>query len=163
MAPPTEDQLTKVSTEAATNFVRTFYPALQSNRDSISSFYSETPAKILFNGNTVADGKAVQDIFTNQMPVSYYEVQSFDCQIINRSYPTPTPTGPKQPDQRTVKDMSILVVVSGSVRYGDRDPAKPQRGFSETFVLVPNATGGDHGKGRRSEYLIEDQNFRLVV
>ena len=143
--------------------MQSFYPALQSNRGAISSYYSETPTKILFNGNPVADGKAVQDIFTNQMPASHYEVQSFDCQIINQSYPTPTPTGPKDPSQITIKDMSILVVVSGHVRFGDRD--QPQRGFSETFVLVPNPSSGtgDRGKVRRFDHLIENQNFRLVV
>lgn len=119
-----------------------------------------TPSTILFNGNTVADGAAVQDIFVNQMPAAHYEVQSFDCQIINRAYPTATPAGAKPSTQMGVKDMSILVIVSGHVRYGEgRD--QPQRGFSETFVLVPNPSS-DRGK-RRKDWLIQSQNFRLVV
>jgi NTF2-related export protein 1/2 len=96
------------------------------------------------------------------MPPTHYEVQSFDCQIINQTYPTPTATGLKLPNETTIKDMSILVIVSGFVRFGEaRD--LPQRGFSETFVLVPNPTAdGPKGK-RRREWLIQTQNFRLVV
>lgn len=112
----------------------------------------------MFNGNPVADGNAVQEIFVSQMPPTHYEVQSFDCQIINKQYPTAT-IG-RQIDPR--KDISILVVVSGYVRFGEsRD--LPQRGFSETFVLVPNPSS-EGGKGkRRRDWLIQTQNFRLVV
>ncbi|KAL2007009.1 hypothetical protein VTN00DRAFT_8447 [Thermoascus crustaceus] len=163
MAAAGDDTLTKVSTDAATDFVQSFYPALQSNRGSIATFYSPAVSTILFNGNVVADGAAVQDIFVNQMPPAHYEVQSFDCQIINKNYPTPTATGVKRPSQTTVKDMSLLVMVSGYVRFGEsRD--LPQRGFSETFVLVPNPAADQHAKGKgRKEWLIQSQNFRLVV
>ncbi|PWY86113.1 NTF2-like protein [Aspergillus heteromorphus CBS 117.55] len=162
MAPPTEDNLTKVSTDAATEFVQSFYPALENNRSSIASFYNQPTAMILFNGNAVTDGAAVQEIFVNQMSPTHYEVQSFDCQIINQGYPTPTSTGTKLPTETTLKDMSILVLVSGYVRFGEsRD--LPQRGFSETILLVPNPTT-DLPKGRRrKEWLIQTQNFRLVV
>ncbi|OJZ87257.1 hypothetical protein ASPFODRAFT_206114 [Aspergillus luchuensis CBS 106.47] len=162
MAPPSEDTLTKVSTDAATDFVQSFYPALENTRSTIASFYSQPTAMILFNGNAVADGAAVQEIFVNQMSPTHYEVQSVDCQIINKAYPTPTSTGVKLPTETTVKDMSILVVVSGYVRFGEsRD--LPQRGFSETFVLVPNPSAdGPKGK-RKREWLIQTQNFRLVV
>ncbi|OJJ02358.1 hypothetical protein ASPVEDRAFT_53061 [Aspergillus versicolor CBS 583.65] len=158
MAPPSDDVYTKISTEAATEFVQSYYPALQSNRAIIASFYGAPPCTIVFNGNTVADGNAVQEIFVNQMPPAHYEVQSFDCQIINKQYPT-NATG-RQPDPR--KDISILVIVTGYVRYGEsRD--LPQRGFSETFVLAPNpSTDGPKGK-RRRDWLIQTQNFRLVV
>ncbi|KKK13931.1 nuclear transport factor 2 domain protein [Aspergillus ochraceoroseus] len=140
-----------------------FYPALQSNRAVIASFYSTPTSTILFNGNAVADGNAVQDIFVNQMPPTHYEVQSFDCQIINKSYPTPTPSGVKLPNQITTKDISILVIVSGFVRFGEsRD--LPQRGFSETFVLVPySSADGPKGKRKQRDWLIQTQNFRLVV
>ncbi|KAL4810949.1 hypothetical protein BDV18DRAFT_128309 [Aspergillus unguis] len=154
----TDDVYAKVSTEAATEFVQSFYPALDSNRAKIASFYNTPPSTIVFNGNAVADGPAVQDIFVNQMTPTHYEVQSFDCQVINKQYPTPV--NGRQLDPR--KDISILVIVSGYVRFGEsRD--LPQRGFSETFVLVPNPTN-EGGKGKRSrEWLIQTQNFRLVV
>ncbi|KAL2815598.1 hypothetical protein BDW59DRAFT_176105 [Aspergillus cavernicola] len=157
MAPPGEDVYAKISTEAATDFVQSFYPALQSNRAVIASFYSTPPSTILFNGNSVADGNAVQDIFVNQMPPAHYEVQSVDCQIINKQYPTATTGRPLDPR----KDISILVIVSGFVRYGEsRD--LPQRGFSETFVLVPNPSSEPKGK-RKRDWLVQTQNFRLVV
>lgn len=103
----------------------------------------------------MADGKAVQDIFMNQMPPTHYEVQSYDCQIINPAYPTPA-TGGKPGNKPAVKNMSILVIVSGYVRFGETKDL-PQRGFSETFVLEPNPAKS--GK----EWLIQSQNFRLVV
>jgi NTF2-related export protein 1/2 len=124
------------------------------------------PSTILFNGNVVADGAAVQEIFVKQMPPARFEVQSFDCQVINRDYPTATAAGLKPPTQKTVKDMSLLVTVSGYVQFGaSRDT--PQRGFSETFVLVPNSAAGPAGAGAKGkgkkEWLIQTQNFRLVV
>lgn len=63
------------------------------------------------------------------------------------------------------KTMSILVLISGNVRFGEsRD--LPQRGFSETVVLIPNPAvdQGVRRAGRgRKDWLIESQNFRLVV
>ena len=145
---------------AATEFVHSFYPALQSNRASIASYYSQPTSTILFNGNAVADGAAVQEIFMNQMPPTHYEVQSFDCQIINPSYPTAaaTPTAPGgRSDKAMAKNMSVLIIVSGYVRFGATKDL-PQRGFSETFVLIPNPT-----KSGGKEFLVQSQNFRLVV
>lgn len=97
------------------------------------------------------------------MPPTHYEMQSVDCQIINKSFPTATATGVKPASQRAVKDMSLLVIVSGYVRFGESQDL-PQRGFSETFILAPNpaADQGPKGKGKR-EWAIQSQNFRLVV
>ena len=160
MSAPTKDTLTKVSTDgellvfslllppsplalansltAATEFVQSFYPALESSRESISTFYAPTISTILFNGNAVADGSSVQDIFVNKMPLAHYEVQSFDCQIINPSYPTATGVPTDSPT--AVRNMSLLVTVSGYVKFGDHRETRdlPNRGFSETFILVPN-------------------------
>lgn len=156
-----EDILTKVSTDAATEFVQSYYSALQANRAAIATFYSPTATTILFNGNPVNGGSAVQNIFVSQMPAAHYEVQSFDCQVINQHYPVSTTSDTKHPS-RAAKNMSIVVVVSGFVKFGEgRDI--PQRGFSETFTLVPNPAA-DAGKGKaRKDWLIATQNFRLVV
>ncbi|KAK2766725.1 hypothetical protein FQN54_006039 [Arachnomyces sp. PD_36] len=176
-----EDVLTKISTDAATDFVQSFYLALQTARGTIASFYSPTPAKILFNGNIVQDGSAVQEIFVNQMPAAHYEVQSFDCQVLNQNYPPQgsgannnnpdaaavPPQGPstKGGEAAAMKNMSILVLVSGNVRYGEsRD--LPHRGFSESVVLAPNPAveQGVRRAGRgKKDWLIQSQNFRLVV
>ena len=106
------------------------------------------------------------------MPNARYDVQSYDCQIINSNYipPGATPTAPNTARQAAVaaaKKMTLLVLVSGSVRFGDatesRDPTA-ERGFSETFVLVPNQQyePGSRGKTKK-QFLIQSQNFRLVV
>lgn len=110
------------------------------------------------------------------MPAAHYEVQSFDCQVLNPNYPAETsanaapPQGPSTKgggaqQAATAKNMSILVLISGNVRFGEsRD--LPPRGFSETVVLVPNQTADQGvrkaGKGRK-DWLIQSQNFRLVV
>jgi NTF2-related export protein 1/2 len=62
--------------------------------------------------------------------------------------------------------MSILVSVSGYVRYGEGKDL-PMRGFSENFVLVPGEDADkrkmrDRGKGGR-EWVIQSQNFRITV
>lgn len=121
----------------------------------IASFYSATPTNILFNGNVIADGPAVEDIFTNQLPTTRHDIQSVDCQIINKSYPTTTPGTTAR---ENAKNISLLVTVSGSVQYGGKD--SPQHGFSEIFVLIPNTEGKEKN---RKDWLIQSQNFRLVV
>ncbi|EDN07735.1 conserved hypothetical protein [Histoplasma mississippiense (nom. inval.)] len=171
----------KISIEA---FVQSFYPALQSARDTIASFYAPTPvlSKLLFNGNIVADGPSVQEIFTNQMPPTRYDIQSYDCQIINTNYPALPASSSLSSASSAVtaasaaRNMSILVLVNGSVRFEvEVEPGdSTNRRFSETFVLVPNAqaaaaaaaaaAAGEAPKGREQEkrWLIQSQNFRLV-
>ncbi|PGH15664.1 hypothetical protein AJ79_02258 [Helicocarpus griseus UAMH5409] len=170
MAQVSDDTLAKTSIDAATEFVQSFYTALQSGRSTIGSFYAPTPtiSKILFNGNVVADGPSVQEIFTNQMPAAHYEVQSYDCQIINLNYPGPAAAaeaaGKPLTGMAAARNMSLLVTVSGSVRFGEeREPGDlSNRGFSETFVLVPSGETGLKGRGKK-HWLIQSQNFRLVV
>lgn len=105
----------------------------------------------------------------NQMPATRYEVQTYDCQIINPDFPTPTTSTRPSRTNAPAKNMSLLLIVSGYVRYGEeRDsPDSPNRGFSETFVLIPNSQmdgnmAGPRGKSRK-QWLIQSQNFRLVV
>ncbi|OKL64694.1 hypothetical protein UA08_00151 [Talaromyces atroroseus] len=155
MATPKEDDYTKASTEGALDFVQLYHSALSSNKRSIASFYSATPTNILFNGNVIADGPAVEDIFTKQLPTAHHEIQSVDCQIINKTYPTTTPGTSVRAN---AKNISMLVAVSGSVKYGDKD--SPLHGFSETFVLIPNTESKEKN---RKDWVIQSQNFRLVA
>lgn len=66
------------------------------------------------------------------------------------------------------KKMSILLMVSGSVRYSkhgeDGENRGENRAFTETFVLVPNweAQSPKAPKGLK-RWLIQSQNFRLVL
>ncbi|KUL86080.1 hypothetical protein ZTR_07705 [Talaromyces verruculosus] len=150
MATPKDDMLTKVSTEGATDFVQLYHSALSSNKSSIASFYSSAITNILFNGNVIADGAAVEDIFTNQLPTTRHDIQSVDCQIINKAYPT---TKPGNTARENAKNISMLVTVSGSVQYGGKDSA--QHGFSETFVLIPNTESKEKN---RKDWLIQTQS-----
>ena len=95
------------------------------------------------------------------MPPMKYEIQSYDCQVLNPNY---VAAGTAATDGADGKNMTILVAVSGFVKVG---PLKESeiRGFSETFILVPNAeklaTKGQRKPAK--EWLIQSQNFRFVV
>lgn len=62
------------------------------------------------------------------------------------------------------KKMSIMVMVSGSVKYYKDGAEGETRGFTEAFMLVPNleAQGPKAPRGTR-KWLIQSQQFRLVV
>jgi NTF2-related export protein 1/2 len=139
----------------ASDFVQLYHSALSSNKKSIASFYSATPTNILFNGNVIADGPAVEEIFTTQLPTTRHEILSLDCHVINKSYPTTTPGTSVRAN---AKNISMLVAVSGSVQYGGKD--SPLHGFSETFVLIPNT---ENKEKNRKDWVIQSQNFRLVA
>ncbi|KAI9814914.1 MAG: hypothetical protein M1832_005642 [Thelocarpon impressellum] len=168
MAAPTVDVLTKVSTDAAQKFVESYYHVLQSSRSTLSSFYVPAASmpdgkalpSIVFNGNVIPDALSFQTLFEKQMPQARYEVQCYDCHVLNVNYPTP-PSDRSAPPGR---NMSILVSVSGYARYGDSRDG-PNRGFSESIILVPNTeTQPTRQKGGvRKDWLIQSQNFRLTV
>lgn len=116
---------------------------------------------IIFNGNVISDSAEMQAMFQNQMPPARYEVQSFNCHVINPNFIAENAKGATS---TSGKNMTILVVVSGYVKYGDSRDAT-MRGFSENFVLVPNPNAGKskgHTKNQK-EWLIQNQTFRLVV
>ena len=120
-------------------------------------------ADISLNGNVVADPEELQTIFEKKVDRAHYEVQSFDCQVLNTNYNVGADESMVGPD-KTGKKMSILVMVSGSVRYwkdaGDGDI----RGFTESVVLVPNwATLKPRPARGEKKWLIQSQTFRLVV
>ena len=116
---------------------------------------------ITYNGNVIPSAAGMQKMFQDQIPATRYEVQSFDCQVINPNYIAADSEGVVS---TAGKNMTILVTVSGYVKYGaSRDV--PTRGFSESFVLVPNhdaAKAKDQGKNSK-DWLIQSQTFRLVV
>ena len=151
---------------AAQKFVESYYPALNSRRNQIQSFYMPSATMpdgkplpiIVWNGNTVPDPISLQKLFEERMPQSRYDVQDYDCHILNPHY---VAEGTKANDTPG-KNITIVVSVSGYVKYGESRSVAP-RGFSESFVLAPNpATGNTRGK-HLQEFLIQSQNFRLVV
>lgn len=187
MAASTADISTKIATEgvsppeicrapkliqphtAAHQFVESYYPALQSGRSTLASYYvqssslqdDKTPPTMVFNGNLIPDPQALQVLFQTQMPQAHYEVQSYDAHVLNPNYVL---AGAGRNDLPPGKAMSIVLTVSGYVRYGEsRDAA--MRGFSETIILVPSGEGpsGRTRSSKKKEWLIQSQNFRLVV
>ncbi|KAL9597793.1 MAG: hypothetical protein Q9219_004920 [cf. Caloplaca sp. 3 TL-2023] len=159
----------KISTNAAQYFVESYYSALDTRRDSLLSFYmaaAEMPGgkslpSITFNGNQIPNAQAMQAMFEQQIPASHYEVQCYDCHVINPQYVS---EGTQGWPAKTGKNITILVAVSGYVKYGNSKGVKP-RGFSESFVLVPNpaAAASNHRSKNVKEWLIQTQNFRIVV
>lgn len=135
----------------------------------MTSFYlkpsptSPVKANITLNGNIVEHPTALQAIFENQVEKSQYDAQSFDCQVLNANYNISAAEDALGPN-KDGKKMSILVMVSGSVKYWKDGGDGEVRGFSETFVLVPNweAQGPKAAKGAK-KWLIQSQNFRLVL
>jgi NTF2-related export protein 1/2 len=66
--------------------------------------------------------------------------------------------------QQDGRKMSIMVMVSGSVRYWKDGADSETRGFMENFLLVPNwdAHKPNAAKGEK-RWLVQTQTFRLVV
>ena len=115
---------------------------------------------IVYNGNVISDAPAMQKLHQEQMPHTYYEVQSYDCHVLNPEY---TENGAQVTTSGSGKNMSILVIVSGYVKYGESRSSDP-RGFSETFVLVPNVAARSNSRGKRQrEWVIQSATFRQVT
>ena len=87
------------------------------------------------------------------MPYAHFEVQMLDAHVINTNF---IAEGGRKAHEKE-KSMSIVVVVSGSVRVEEKGTG-PLRQFSETFTLVPNTE--KRGKGG---WRVQMQNFRYVV
>ncbi|EMC91478.1 hypothetical protein BAUCODRAFT_329773 [Baudoinia panamericana UAMH 10762] len=168
MATLTETDYARVSTDAAERFVDLYYSALDGSRSSIKTYYVPTIVQdngrglpsISYNGELLADSAAFQERWEKQMPWTHFEAQSVNVHVMN---PTMMP-GAGRSKKDAEHNMSLIVQVSGSVRLGERREG-PLRGFSDSFVLVPNAelsrAAGKGGHGR--PWLIQSQTFRFVV
>ena len=124
---------------------------------------------IFINGNPVPDPRSLQTVFETQMPQAHYEIQSYDCQVLNADV-APAPAGAARKPSPG-KNMSIVLKVSGYVRYGE-SRSGVTRGFDESIILVPNAdpssssSSSSSNRGRDvsgKDWLIQSQNFRLVI
>jgi NTF2-related export protein 1/2 len=133
----------------------------------LSSFYIQpTPlnpltADISLNGNIVQSPADLQNLFQSTIPRAHYEVQSYDCHILNPNYNIGANDAELGPDATGGK-MSFLLIVSGYVKYGEARDAK-MRGFTENFVLVPNFQAGAGNPKDVKKWLIQSQNFRIVL
>jgi NTF2-related export protein 1/2 len=127
--------------EAAQQFVDAFYQTLsnQKARAGITSFYikptlaSPQRPDITLNGNVISDPSEVQKIFENQIPKAQYEVQSFDCHVINPNYNVGLDDAALSPE-KDGKKMSIVVgvfLLAPSCRFF----------FLDEAMLSPRSTG----------------------
>lgn len=170
MASLDDTDLARISSSAAEHFVDAYYNALNGSRPQIASFYvpatTISPGRglphISYNGEVLNDAAVLQSTFVDQMPFTHFDVQSFDVHVMNSSMNAIQAKSKKEHE----RNMSLVVSVSGYVRLQERKEG-PIRGFSDSFVLVPNKleAGGsqtgklDHGR----QWLIQTQNFRFVV
>ncbi|KAL8702684.1 MAG: hypothetical protein Q9201_004145 [Fulgogasparrea decipioides] len=158
-----------IGNTASQHFVDLYYLALDRHRETLASFYipqatmcgDKRLLSISFNGNQIPNGPALQKMFEDQMPQSHHEVQCYDCHVVNPNY---VADGAEAWPAKTGKNMTILVAVSGYVKYGNTKEAKT-RGFSESFLLVPNPVAAASKQRLKNvkEWLIQTQNFRIVV
>ena len=113
---------------------------------------------VVYNGHVQAGGDTMQKWFLEEMPPTHFDIQSLDSHCLNPNY---LPEGTKGGSPGS--GMSILITVSGSVRFEDSRSA-PLKGFSESFILIPNpAAVGRHTRGKPvKDYVVQSQTFRLV-
>lgn len=164
----TDTDLTRISTTVSEQFLETYHQALTSNRSSISTFYlspqpSATPNHsiplIAYNGTLTHSGEDFQNAYES-MPYTYHEIQSLNASIINPCL-DPNKQATKAEAER---NCSVAVQVSGYVRLHERKEGE-MKGFSESFVLVPNSEEerGKKGAGKGREWVIQSQVMRWVV
>lgn len=154
---------------AAEDFVDSYYLALnKEGRSGVTSFYlkptSTRPIKpdISINGNVFDDPTQVPATYDKSTGRAHYDVQSFDCQVLNTNYNIGAEDNGLNID-KDGKKLSVLVMVSGGVKYV-KDGGDEHRGFTESITLAPNwdALNSKASKGEK-KWLISSQNFRLVL
>ena len=170
MATLTETDYTRASTDVAESFADAYYTALNGSRNQLASFYVPPVTQpsgrglphISYNGDVLNDATVFATRFEKEMPWTHFEPQSLDVHVLNRAL---TPVEGKS-KKELEWNMSLTVQVSGYVRLYERKDG-PMKGFSDSFVLVPNkeevgAKGnGKSGQGR--QWVIQTQNMRFVT
>ena len=162
----TDLELMQLATESGEAFVEGYYTALNGSRHQVASFYvpKSTGARpmphISYNGNLYNDASAFQERF-QEMPYTHFEAQSVNAHVLNRDMGLSLHS-----KQDAHQNVSLTVQVSGYVRLEERKEG-PMRGFSDSFVLVPNKVEvggkGTSKQGEGKKRVIQRQNFRFVV
>lgn len=112
--------------------------------------------RITYNGETMPDPATFAARYA-EMPKTRLDDQSINVHVMNASL---TPLDAQARQKEKENNMSLLVQVSGVLKLHDRSEAP--RGFSDSFVLVPNKEVGKD-KGRGQSWAVQSQNFRLVT
>ena len=100
----------------------------------------------------------LEAVFDNQPSKTFFDAQSFDCQVINANYNVGAPENLLE-GNKAGKKMSILVLVSGSVKYGEEEA----RCFTDNVLLVPNWEITAKNQKEKRKWLVQSQTFRLVL
>ncbi|KAI9046533.1 hypothetical protein LZ554_009280 [Drepanopeziza brunnea f. sp. 'monogermtubi'] len=165
MAEPTEDVLVKVATNAAEDFVKSFYSTLSNETGKLSGFYIKpSPShplkpKITINGNLVKDPETFEATLNKQKERPSYDYNSFDAHPLNHNFNVGADDTAPDKDG---KKMSIAVMCSGNVKY-TLEGGIETHSFSESFVLVPNwDTHKPNAARGLKNWLIASQNFRHI-
>ncbi|KAL1921639.1 uncharacterized protein VTP21DRAFT_10281 [Calcarisporiella thermophila] len=126
-----------VSAKGAEQFVELYYRLYDNQRGLVNKFYRDDSA-ILWNGNAYSGVTPFSD-FLVKLPSTSHEVNTFDCHPIISSI-------------NAQGTSSIVVIVNGSVKYGDEQ--RP-RLFSQTFILSPIPE-------KPGNYYVSSDCFRFV-
>ena len=117
--------------------------------------------RIVHNGNVIPDGASLQKLVLEDMGPMQFDVQLFDCHVLNPNF---LAEGVIDNQPVTGKNMTILVITNGSVKIGPPKESE-YRGFSESFVLVPNPETAVKKRQAKpfKEWVIQCQNFRFTT
>ncbi|KAK0208632.1 hypothetical protein DFS33DRAFT_1380138 [Desarmillaria ectypa] len=153
--PFTRDDIS-IATRAADSFTRIYYNTYDSSTRvaDLPSFYRSS-SSLSWNGTTKQGIDGLKELIT-KMPPTKHEMQSFDC------HPIPGTSPP-----------SLLITVSGNVIHGRGPAGNPHttgartidghsRVFSQTFMLVPDATAASTKAGEVGKYYISADALRFV-
>ncbi|OAA69364.1 Nuclear transport factor 2 [Akanthomyces lecanii RCEF 1005] len=159
----------QVSSEAADNFVSTYYQSVNSKSNLLSFYVNSSPrysipADISINGQLVATPAEYLALIEAQGNGVHYDVESLDAHVMNPSFKFGMPDNVHDAAkaERNGARMSIVVTAVGRVQFGKGKDA-PQKMFNETFVLVPNwdAMARNPPRGLK-KWLVMSQNFRAL-
>lgn len=118
---PLSTELYTDSYSATKVFIDSYYPSLNDVklRPNLASFYiNPTPTSpvgpdISLNGNLVPSAQELQRLFELQMPKAHYEVQSYDCHVVNPNYNVGVPDHMLGPDSGGKKISIMVIAVCG--------------------------------------------------
>jgi NTF2-related export protein 1/2 len=155
-------------------FIEQYYDALTrpGERENLSRFYLTPSATqsvdITFNGAIISSPTELQETFTKNVDRCTYDIQTYDVHVTNKDYKIGRPEGLRvggNSEKDVGRRMSMIITVSGIVRYGTSEDKGEQKVFSDVIFLVPNwnSFGGKAGAMRARKYVIQNQTFRIVA
>ncbi|KAB5575458.1 nuclear transport factor 2 domain-containing protein [Coniochaeta sp. 2T2.1] len=192
-APTYREQQQKAASDGASQFVDQFYVCVNGSPTPLRTFYVSSSTKyttsaipanvdISVNGKVLAGGPDEYESMLKAQRMTpsgieakvRYEVDGWDCQIINPEFSIGCPDNllakyeeekkntAKTPSREFFNRCSLLVQVTGTVTFagGEKDERKV---FNDVFVLVPNWDTHVKNPSRNAKrWLVLSQNFRSL-